>query len=326
MLRMDGITLAYRQLWGRRVEAVTGFSLTLGPGEIHAIVGPNGTGKTSLVRAAAGTLQPIAGTVRLFGQDPVRAGGRLRRRLGILLDGARYLHARWTGWEMLLHQAALYGVRDQVMIDRLEPLWEGLALAPVLDEPIFRLSRGMRQKLCLLLTLLHDPDVLILDEPTLGLDATGIAQVRSLLVSLRQAGKSVLLTSHDLDLLEEVSDGITVMAGGRVRYRAAPTEILRWAAGGYTVTMDLRGAPPGLADRLPAGAQLDGDRLTLPLGTELLSQTLVTLSALGVEIASLRSNCTLETAMGRLGLADGAREADRPEPAIHPDAGPALPG
>lgn len=302
MLQMDSVTLAYRRLWGGRVEAVTDFSLTVGPGEIHAIVGPNGTGKTSLVRAAAGTLQPLRGTVRLFGQDPVKAGGRLRRRFGILLDGNRHLPARWTGWEMLLHQAALYSVPDQVMIDRLEPLWEGLALAPVLDEPIFRLSRGMRQKLCLLLTLLHDPDLLILDEPTLGLDAAGIAQVRSLLVSLRRSGKSVLLTSHDLHLLEEVSDGMTVMADGRLRYRAAPAEILRWAAGGYTVTMDLKGAPPGLAGRLPAGARLEGDRLTLPLGTELLSQTLAILTTLGVEIASLRSNCTLETAMNRFSL------------------------
>lgn len=298
---MEGVTLAYRRLWGGLVEAVTDFSLTLGPGRIHAIVGPNGTGKTSLVRAAAGTLQPLRGSVRLFGQDPIRAGGRLRRRFGILLDGNRYLPARWTGWEMLLHQAALYDVPDRVMIDRLEPLWEGLALAPVLDEPIFRLSRGMRQKLCLLLTLMHDPDLLILDEPTLGLDAAGITQVRSLLESLRQSGKSVLLTSHDLHLLEEVSDEITVMAGGRLRYRAAPTEILRWAAGGYTVTLDLKGAPPALAERLPAGAQLEGERLTLPLGTELLSQTLAVLTALGVEIASLRSNCSLETAMGRFG-------------------------
>jgi ABC-type multidrug transport system ATPase subunit len=323
MLQMDGVTLAYRLLWGRRVEAVTEFSLALGPGEIHAIVGPNGTGKTSLVRAAAGTLQPIRGTVRLFGQDPVRAGGRLRRRFGILLDGNRHLPARWTGWEVLLHQAALYGVQDKVMIDRLEPLWEALALGPVLDEPIFRLSRGMRQKLCLLLTLLHDPELLILDEPTLGLDAAGIAQVRSLLVSLRQAGKSVLLTSHDLHLLEEVSDGITVMAGGRLRYRATPAEILRWASGGYTVALDLKGAPPGLIQQLPPGVSLEGERLTLPLQTDLLSRTLAVLATAGVEIASLRSNCTLETALGRLGLEGAPQGAERPvqaEPA-HPVPG-----
>lgn len=294
--------MAYRRLWGGRVEAVSAFSLTLKPGAIHAIVGPNGTGKTSLVRAAAGTLQPVAGNVRLFGQDPVRAGGRLRRRIGILLDGTRHLPARWTAREMLLHQAALYGVPDRVMIDRLEPLWEGLALTPVLDQAIFRLSRGMRQKLCLLLTLLHDPDLLILDEPTLGLDAAGITQVRSLLTALRQAGKSVLLTSHDLHLLEEISDEITVMAGGRMRYRATPAEILHWASGGYTVALDLKGAPTDLADILPAGAALDGSRLTLPLSTELLSRTLAVLAEAEVEIGSLRSNCSLETAMGRLGL------------------------
>lgn len=304
---MKQVSLEYRTLLGRRVRAVEGFELHIGGSHIHAIIGPNGTGKTTIVRAAVGSLEPVSGTVTVFGSPAHQIGRKHRQRLGVLVDGDKYLEPRWTASDAISYYSILYGIPEHTGFDRARILLDQLDLRATLRAPLFGYSRGMRQKLVTTLTLLHDPDLVILDEPTLGLDAQGVFQVQELLRSLRQAGKGVLLTSHELHLLEKVCDEITVMERGRVLHRSTPQGVVKWATNGFLLSLSVDNLPMALLDQLPEGVQVDETGMTLicPLDIKQLSKTTNLLNKHGIQLTYVTSNCSLEQALKHIG---GERE------------------
>ncbi len=232
-----------------------GVSLACRPGTIHALLGPNGAGKTTTVEIVEGYRRPDGGTVRVLGTEPGAGGRRLRARIGIMLQGGGFPPLA-RPMEILALYAGLY--RDP---ERPLDLLERLELGPVARTPYRALSGGERQRLALAVALVGRPELLILDEPTAGMDPAAKVRVRELLAELRGAGVTILVTTHELADVERLADRITVIDRGRVVADGAAAELL--AAGSATVRFRMAdeltdGEQAALAERLGGRLVADG--------------------------------------------------------------------
>ena len=198
-----------------RNSALEEFSLNVSHGEVFCLLGPNGSGKTTFLRMLTGFLLPSAGTLRVAGCDVVREPMQARRRIGYVPESVpMYRHMR-VG-EFLAFMARLRGVERAAVRPAVERAAEMLALQDRLNAPIPTLSRGYRQRVALAQALVHDPDVLVLDEPTNGLDPRQIIETRNLIRGL--AGrKTVLMTSHILAEVQKTADRVGVLLRGRLK-------------------------------------------------------------------------------------------------------------
>ncbi len=198
---------------GSVVHAVRDLDLDVPEGRVFGFLGPNGAGKTTTMHVLLGFLSPTAGRASLFGEDVRRAIAR--ERIGYLPenpDTYRFL----SGRELLRMTGRLFRLSGRILRDRADRLIEELALTAAADRPIATYSRGMRQRVCLAQALINDPDLLILDEPTAGLDPIARLDIRRLILRLREAGKTVFFSSHELSEVELVCDHLAIMAGGRL--------------------------------------------------------------------------------------------------------------
>ena len=204
-IRLDGLVKRY----GTRT-VLEGVSLTVSPGEIVALLGPNGAGKTTTVEIVEGYRRADGGIVSVLGVDPANAGTALRASVGLMLQGGG-LDPRSTPRDVLRLYAAFHvGGRDP------EALLALVGLAAVATTRVRRLSGGERQRLALALALVGDPDVLVLDEPTAGMDPEAKRDTRDLVAGLRDEGRAILLTTHDLADVERVADRVAILHGGRI--------------------------------------------------------------------------------------------------------------
>jgi len=207
--------------------AVDGLSFRVAAGETYALLGPNGAGKTTTVRMLCGVLPPSGGGARVLGHDVRREAAAVRARVGLLTETPG-LYDRLTVAQVLGFFAELYGIeRPQERIDRYLEL---LDLGPQRDMPTAALSKGMRQKVALARALFHEPALLFLDEPTAGLDVPTQRTVRDLLVRLKRDGRTVVLTTHNLDEAERAADRIGLLSG-RLVAEGAPAELRRQQLG-----------------------------------------------------------------------------------------------
>ncbi len=243
---------------------VDGVSFTVAPGELVALLGPNGAGKTTTVEIIEGYRRADDGTVQVLGEDPARGGRSLRARVGLMLQaGGIDLRARPR--ETIVQYARFHDdPRDP------DELLDVLGLRSVASTPFRRLSGGERQRLGLALALVGRPEVLILDEPTAGMDPEARAVVRELIAEQRAAGVAILLTSHDLVDVERLADRIVVLVAGRVAASGTSSEL----ASGFRPRLRFRLDRPletdelerlGAAVRTAAGATIQptGDRAWL---------------------------------------------------------------
>ncbi|BDA85396.1 ABC transporter ATP-binding protein [Aureimonas sp. SA4125] len=194
-----------------RIEAVKDVSLTLDEGEVVALVGHNGAGKTTLIKLMLGLIRPSEGRVRVLGEDPATGDFAVRQRLGYLPESVSF-HMALTGRETLAFYARLKRVEIAGGADLFERV--GLA-AEAADRPVRTYSKGMRQRLGLAQALLGHPRVLLLDEPTSGLDPALRRHFYDLITELRAGGTTVLLSSHALTELEDRTDRVVIVTGGR---------------------------------------------------------------------------------------------------------------
>ncbi len=195
--------------------AVDGLDLTIAPGELFAFLGANGAGKTTTLRMIAGLLRPDSGSIRIFGIDAV-ADQAAAKRITAWLPDEPLLYDKLTPLEYLEFIAGLWEVPSALAAARGEELLRRLGLWPHRDTRCEGFSRGMRQKTMLAGALLHDPRLLILDEPLTGLDAAAARDVKDLLQDRVRAGNSILLTTHILDVAERIADRIGIIAAGRL--------------------------------------------------------------------------------------------------------------
>ncbi|MFT0799686.1 ABC transporter ATP-binding protein [Synechococcus sp. R5-12] len=229
VLEAHHLQKTYRQ-GGREVRAVVDVSLTLAAGEILAFLGPNGAGKTTTIKMIAGLIQPDAGTVCVLGRDPHRDPGTLAQ-VGAVLEGNRNLYWRLTPLQNLEYFGVLRGLPPRTARQRGLELLETFALWEKRDVAVQTLSRGMQQKVAIAVALLHQPALLLLDEPTLGLDVEAAQAVKSLIRQIAASGRAILLTTHQLDIAEALSDQVAVIRQGVIIAQAPTREFIRNFAG-----------------------------------------------------------------------------------------------
>jgi ABC-2 type transport system ATP-binding protein len=198
------------------VEAVRGVSFEVRPGELFGLLGPNGAGKTTTIKMLITLLLPTSGTARVMGFDVARDTTAVRRRIGYVFGGDRGLYDRVSGLDNLRYFAELYGVEPSEQRRRIAALLELVGLTGRENEKVEGYSRGMRQRLHIARGLLHDPQVIFMDEPSIGLDPVGARELRQTVRSLVDAGKTVLLTTHYMFEADALCDRIAVINSGRI--------------------------------------------------------------------------------------------------------------
>ncbi|GAA3117105.1 daunorubicin resistance protein DrrA family ABC transporter ATP-binding protein [Streptomyces rameus] len=198
------------------VTALSGVSLRVAPGEVHGLLGPNGAGKTTLCKILTTTLEPTTGSAWVLGLDVTRQSRAVRRSIGLVFGGDRGLYGRLSARENLWFWGAMYGLRRSVLRSRAELLLDRVGLLDRADSRVDTFSRGMKQRLHLARGLVGDPRVLILDEPTVGMDPVAALDFRTLVAELREEGRTVLLTTHDMAEAAAVCDRVSLIDRGRL--------------------------------------------------------------------------------------------------------------
>ncbi len=217
--------------------AVSGLDLAVHPGEFFGFLGPNGAGKTTTIRMMTGLLRPTSGAVRLFGEDPFAGEARFKSRLGLVLDDIG-LYDRLTALEHLELAGALHGLPRAETARRARELLEFFGLGADADKMILDYSTGMKKKAAIACALIHNPALLVMDEPFTGIDPVATHAIKQLLKTLVQRGLTVFFSSHVMELVESLATRIAIIDQGRLRALGTADE-LRHAAG------------------LPAGASLE---------------------------------------------------------------------
>lgn len=219
MIEVENLTKVYGAL-----TAVRDLSFQVQAGEILGLVGPNGAGKTSTLRSLSGIIPPTSGRIRVAGHDLATQALEAKAQLAFIPDEPQ-LFEYLTVTEHLHFVARLY--QQPAAIERIGPLLEELELAGKQDALAHELSRGMKQKLAIACGLIHEPRVLMLDEPLTGLDPVGIRRMKRTISARAQAGAAVVLSSHLLQLVEELCTRVLIMQGGRRVAHGSVSEIVR---------------------------------------------------------------------------------------------------
>ncbi len=218
------LTKIYKDFWGRgRVKALEGLNLEVRRGEVFGLLGPNGSGKTTTVRLILGLLFPSRGVVRIFGEDPRDVD--TKKRVGYMPEESRlyeYLNAE----ETLDFFGRLFGLTRAERQRRIDSLIEMVGLEGAARRPVGEFSKGMARRIGLAQALINDPDVLIMDEPTSGLDPLGARQMKDLIGTLRERGKTIFTCSHLLSDVEQICDRVCILYGGKSREVGRVEELL----------------------------------------------------------------------------------------------------
>ncbi|MBA3341355.1 MAG: ABC transporter ATP-binding protein [Gemmatimonadaceae bacterium] len=284
MIEFNSATKVYRSLLGRSVTAVEEFSLQVAEGEVFGIAGPNGAGKSTLISLMLGYFRPTAGSVSIAGLEP--RSYVERNGIGYLSE-LMTINPAWTGEDALARFATLAGVPRQEVRRRVDTVIEQLGIAEHRAKKIKALSKGNLQRLGLAQALLRDEQVLILDEPTHGLDPIWTQRFRGIVESLRRPGRTIIIASHNLDELQRLADRVAIIDRGRLQ-RLVQTgyDQATETAGVYRLAV-VSGADC-MAAILPAATDLGGGEFQLPITSVAeLNAALAKAIAAGVLVASV---------------------------------------
>lgn len=266
------------------VPVLRGVSLRVSQGAVYGVLGPHGAGKTTLIHLTTGFLRPDRGVVRMFGSDDVqRADGRV----GYVPERSRY-HTRYTVREYLWYVGRFSGLSGATLRQRVAAEIDACGLTGVADRLVGALSRGMVQRVGFAQALLSEPELLLIDEPTAGLDPEGQRDIIDLLVAIRQRGCAILMTTHFLDEVDLLCDRIGILHGGRI-VAEAETRTLHRPARSIAITVtDLPSATATALSALSSAIQCNRHEIVLnPNTPELQAQVLRVLLDHGVSIVTL---------------------------------------
>ncbi|MGW4030434.1 ABC transporter ATP-binding protein [Streptomyces sp. NPDC004838] len=271
-----------------RVRAVDGISFRVPRGEMVGYIGPNGAGKSTTVKMLTGILTPSGGRLRVAGIDPSRERARLARRIGVVFGQRTTL---W--WDLPLKDSyrlvhRMYRVPDRRFRENLDRCVELLDLGELLDVPVRQLSLGQRMRGDIAAALLHDPEVLYLDEPTIGLDVISKAKVRDFLRELNaEQGTTVLLTTHDLTDIEQLCRRVMVIDHGRLMYDGPLSGLHQAGEGERTLVVDLERELPPLVLDSARTVRVEGPRQWLAFPADQSAAPLVAALADAYPVADL---------------------------------------
>jgi len=228
MIVVENLSKAF----GRRheVKAVDGVSFAAPDREITGLLGPNGAGKTTLLRMLATLVVPDSGSARVGDDDVVGNRSAVRRRIGVLSD-ARGIYPRLTARENVRYYGALHGLAGAILERRIDELVAALGIAEIADRRTQGFSQGERMKVAIARALVHDPDTILLDEPTNGLDIMSTRALREMLRGLRAQGKCLLFSSHVMQEVTALCDHIVILGRGRVVARGTADELVAQSGG-----------------------------------------------------------------------------------------------
>jgi ABC-2 type transport system ATP-binding protein len=251
-VEVTGLTKVFekgrRTIWQRlrrepdkreKFVAVNGIDLRVERGEIFGVLGPNGAGKTTTLRMLATLLEPTSGDARVLGLDVKTHPREIRANLGAMLSGERSLYWKLTARENLEYFAALYHVPPKETRPRIDAALVAVKLADRADDYVERYSTGMRQRLALARALLPDPQLVILDEPTVGLDPQAARDLRDRVRELKRQGRTVLLTTHYMDEADQLCDRIAIIDHGEIVALDTPAALKRRIRAEEVVTLEI---------------------------------------------------------------------------------------
>jgi ABC-2 type transport system ATP-binding protein len=234
------------------VEAVRGVDFTVERGELFGLLGPNGAGKTTTIKMLITLLLPTSGVARVLGHDVVKDPRAVRQRVGYVFGGDRGLYDRLSGLDNLRFFAELYGVPPREQRQRIDELLDLVSMRGRERERVEGYSRGMRQRLHIARGLLHRPEVLFLDEPSIGIDPVGARELRQTVARLRDQGTTILLTTHYMFEADELCNRLAVITGGRIVAEGTPQELKSRVRAGNVLEVEIFDAAEEVIPRIEA--------------------------------------------------------------------------
>jgi ABC-2 type transport system ATP-binding protein len=278
------------------VEAVRGISFEVGDGELFGLLGPNGAGKTTTIKMLITLLLPTSGEARVLGLDVVDHAREVRQRIGYVFGGDRGLYERLSAYDNLRYFAELYGVTGHRQRARIEEVLDLVGLTGREQERVEGYSRGMRQRLHIARGIIHDPEVVFLDEPTIGVDPVGARDLRSTISGLVQSGKTVLLTTHYMFEADTLCDRVAVIAKGRLVAQGTPRELKSHVSDRTVLEVEVFGIDDALVRQVRALLGVT----SVSVEDREQAQVLTIQSPHGLELTPALTACLDGTPIGRI--------------------------
>ena len=256
VLACEGLTKDFTDIWGRpTVRSLENLSMTVRRGEIFGLLGPNGAGKTTTIKLILGLIFPTAGTVRVLGADPRDV--ETKQKIGYLPEES-YLHLFLHAEETLDFYGRLFDLPRNVRNERAAKLIERVGLQHARKRPLKEYSKGMVRRVGLAQCLINDPELILLDEPTSGMDPIGSREIKDLILDLKQQGKTVLLSSHLLGDVEDVCDRVAMLYRGKLQLEGKVSDLLEV---GDVTEVAVRNLSDTAAQALRAEAEKQGGQV-----------------------------------------------------------------
>jgi ABC-2 type transport system ATP-binding protein len=263
---------------------------------MFGLLGPNGAGKTTTIKMLITLLLPTSGSARVLGYDVARDAREVRKRIGYVFGGDRGLYERLSALDNLRYFAELYGIEPRLQRRRIAELLDMVGLTGREKERVEGFSRGMRQRLHIARGLLHDPDVLFLDEPTIGIDPVGARELRATIADLKEQGKTILLTTHYMFEADELCDRIAVIAGGEIVAEGTPAQLKAGVADGRVVEIEVY----GVSDQALADLRAVGGVTSVQVEERGQAQVLIVRVGADVEVTQAALGCLAGLRVGRV--------------------------
>jgi ABC-2 type transport system ATP-binding protein len=225
-IEISGLRKMYKGAWS---PALDGLSLQVKKNQIMGLLGPNGAGKTTCINILCGLVKPDEGKAMVFGKDVTQSIQQIRRQTGVVPQQIA-LFGNMSAWENFQYIGRLYNLTEPQIKERATHLLERLGLMPHADKRVVRYSGGMKRRANIIASLLHEPELIILDEPTAGVDVQSRALIHEFLVEYHQKGKTILYTSHHLDEAEQLCDEVVIVDEGKFIISGAPKQLIKQTA------------------------------------------------------------------------------------------------